>query len=295
MGAERPTHSFSKQRINNILMELNLKKPLALFDLETTGLSVSNDRLIEISILKVTPEGKEEQRTWRVNPAMPIPAESIKFHGITDEDVANAPLFKEIGHEISQFLQGCDLAGYNVLKFDLPMLVEEFLRHDIPFDISGRSLIDVQNIFMKMEPRTLKGAYRFFCDKELSDAHSAEADTRATYEVLKAQLSRYENADYEDIDGNISQPVVNDMKALHTFSSHHRNADLNGQIIFNDNEQETFNFGKHKGKTVEEVFTKEPAYYNWMMKGDFPLFTKRLITTIKLRMQGKQVSMTVKK
>lgn len=276
-------------------MQLNLKRPLAIFDLETTGLSITSDRLIEISILKVMPDGTEEQKTWRVNPEMPIPEESIRFHGIRDEDVQDAPPFKVIGHDISRFLQGCDLAGYNALKFDVPMLVEEFLRHDIPFDMTHRSLVDVQNIFMKMEPRTLKGAYRFFCQQELTEAHSAAADTRATYEILLAQIERYADSVYEDAAGNQSKPVVNDVDALHQFSSHHRNADLNGQIIFNEQGQETFNFGKHKGKTVEEVFATEPAYYNWMMKGDFPLFTKKLITTIKLRMFGKQVTLTNKR
>lgn len=276
-------------------MKLNLKRPLAFFDLETTGLSITSDKLIEISILKVYPDGNEEQKTWRINPEMPIPEDSIRFHGLTDEDVKDAPTFKEVGHDISRFLQSCDLAGYNALKFDIPMLVEEFLRHDIPFDLSNRNMIDVQNIFMKMEPRTLKGAYRFFCQKELEDAHSAAADTKATYEILQAQLDRYVDAVYEDAAGNQSKPVSNDIDALHRFSSHHRNADLNGQIILNENDQEVFNFGKHKGKTVEEVFTVEPAYYNWMMKGDFPLFTKKLITSIKLRMHGKQVSMTNKK
>lgn len=276
-------------------MQLNLKRPIAFFDLETTGLNIVNDRLIEISILKVHPDGVEEQKNWRVNPQIPIPETSSQFHGITDEDVINKPGFKEVGHEISRFLAGCDLAGYNALKFDVPLLMEEFLRYDISFDLSNRNIVDVQNIFMKMEPRTLKGAYRFFCQKELIDAHSAEADTRATYEILKAQLDLYENAEFEDFAGNKTKPVTNDMKRLHDFSSHHRFADLAGQIIFDENNQEVFNFGKHKGRTVEEVFRKEPSYYDWMMKGEFPLFTKKLITGIKLRMAGKNISFTNKK
>jgi DNA polymerase III subunit epsilon len=276
-------------------MKLNLKRPLAIFDLETTGLSITADHLIEVSILKVYPDGREEQKTWRVNPGMPIPEESKRFHGISDEDVLDAPLFKEIAHELNSFLTGCDLAGYNALKFDIPMLMEEFLRCDIPFDISNRHLVDVQNIFMKMEPRTLKGAYRFFCNKELEDAHSAAADTKATFEILSAQVERYQDTYYEDSTGTKSKPDFNDIKALHEFSSHHRNADLSGQIIFNAENQEVINFGKHKGKTVEEVFAREPSYYDWMMKGDFPLYTKKLITAIKLRMFGKNVSLTNQK
>jgi DNA polymerase-3 subunit epsilon len=276
-------------------MKLNLKRPLAIFDLETTGLSITADRLIEISILKAYPDGREEQKTWRVNPGMPVPEESKKFHGISDEDLKDEPLFKEIAHDLNAFLSGCDLAGYNALKFDIPMLMEEFLRCDIPFDITNRHLVDVQNIFMKMEPRTLKGAYRFFCNKELEDAHSAAADTKATYEILAAQVERYQDSIYEDSSGVKTKPVSNDMKALHDFSTHHRNADLAGQIIYNEDNQEVINFGKHKGRTVEEVFTREPSYYDWMMKGDFPLFTKKLITAIKLRMFGKNVTLTNQK
>lgn len=277
------------------LMQLNLKKPLAFFDIETTGLNITTDRLIEISILKVQPNNTEEQKTWRVNPGVPIPEQSSKIHGIFDKDVEGLPFFRDIAHEVSRFLQSCDLAGYNAIKFDIPVLMEEFLRTDTPFDLANRQLIDVQTIFMKMEPRTLKGAYRFFCQKELEDAHSAQADTYATYEILKAQLDRYQDAMYEDVAGNKSKPVVNDMQALHNFSSHHQNADLAGQIIFNAAGQEVFNFGKHKGRTVTEVFQNEPSYYDWMMKGEFPLFTKKLITSIKLRMFGKNVQLTNKK
>lgn len=273
-------------------MKLHLTRPLALFDIETTGLNVSSDRILEISILKIHLDGGEEQKTWRVNPGIPIPAQSTSFHGITDEDLKNAPYFKEIAKEVSVFLNGCDLAGYNAIKFDIPVLMEEFLRCDVAFDLSNRNLIDVQTIFMKMEPRTLKGAYRFFCNKELQDAHSASADTLATYEILKAQLDKYNNVEYESPSGNVSKPVVNDMKALHEFSSHHRFADLAGQIIYNDKNQEVFNFGKYKGLIVEDVFAKDPSYYDWMSKGEFPLFTKKLITAIRLRMFGKQVTFT---
>ncbi|GAB1418049.1 3'-5' exonuclease [Bacteroidales bacterium] len=273
-------------------MQLHLTRPLAFFDLETTGLNITTDRLIEISILKVYPDGREEQKTWRVNPGMPIPPKSSAIHKITDAEVQNLPLFKEIGRELMQFLHGCDLAGYNALKFDIPVLMEECLRADIPFDLSNRSMIDVQNIFMKMEPRTLKGAYRFFCGKELTDAHSAAADTYATFEILKAQLDRYEFAEYEDQQGNRSVPVINEVSALHAFSSHQRFADLAGQIVLDNTGAEVFNFGKHKGKSVAEVFLNEPSYYDWMMKGEFPLYTKKVITGIRLRMSGKNVQMT---
>jgi DNA polymerase-3 subunit epsilon len=268
-------------------MELNLKRPIAFFDLETTGLNITTDRIIEICILKIHPDKKEEIKTIRVNPEMPIPAESRKFHGINDEDVKDAPTFKEVAKELNNFLNNCDLAGYNALKFDIPLLMEEFLRCDIDFDLKKRKMVDVQNIFMKMEPRTLKGAYRFFCNQELVDAHSAEADTKATYHILMAQLDRYKDSVHEQRNGDISNPIVNDISALHDFSIQQHTADLAGQIIYNDKNQEVFHFGKHKGRLVEEVFTKEPSYYDWMMKGEFPLFTKKLITQIKLRNFGK--------
>ena len=272
-------------------MKLNLKRPLAVFDLETTGLNTTTDRIIEISILKISPNGTEEQRTWRINPEMPIPADSMRFHGITDADVADKPTFKETASDIAKFLTSCDLAGYNALKFDIPLLVEEFLRAGVDFDVKNRRFVDIQNIFMKMEPRTLKGAYRFFCQRELDDAHTAAADTMATYEVLQAMLDRYEDQTYEDVQGNRSKPVVNDIDALHSFSTHHQNADLSGQIVYDAQNREVFNFGKHKGKIVEEVFAVEPSYYDWMMKGQFPLYTKKLITMIKLRMSGKNIKL----
>ncbi len=268
-------------------MQLNLKRPVAFFDLETTGLNTTHDRIVEISILKVNPNGSEEQRTWLLNPEMHISEESASVHGYTDEKVAGQPTFKQMAPEIAEFLTNCDLAGYNILKFDLPMLVEEFLRVGSDFSLKGRDFIDVMNIFMKMEPRTLKGAYRFFCHAELEGAHGAGADTKATYEVLKAMLDRYQGVDYEDSKGVKSQGPVNDMKELSRFSSHHQNADLSGQIIYDAEGKEVFQFGKHKGKRVEDVFRVEPSYYSWMMNGDFPLYTKKLISAIKLRMGGK--------
>lgn len=266
-------------------MELNLKRPIAFFDLETTGLNVAKDRIIEINILKANPNGTTESKTWILNPDYPISPEATDVHGYSNKDLADKPKFKTVAKEISRHLDHCDLAGYNALKFDIPLLVEEFLRADVDFDVKNRKMIDVQNIFMKMEQRTLKAAYRFYCDKELVDAHSAEADTFATFEVLKAQLDKYENTTFTDREGNISIPVKNDMDALHKFSSHNRNADLMGQIIYNKEGKEVFNFGKNRGKTVEEIFTKDPSYYSWIMNADFPLFTKKLVTNIKLRMK----------
>ncbi len=268
-------------------MELNLKRPLAFFDIESTGLNVSKDRIIELCIIKVNPNGTTETKTWLLNPGYPISEEAQKVHGFSEEDVKDKPTFKQVAKDIHRFLANCDLAGYNSNRFDIPMLVEEFLRAGVDFDVENRYFIDVQNIFMKMEPRTLKAAYRFYLQKELENAHSATADVQATYEVLKAQLDRYAQARYTDKEGAVSTPVKNEVEALAKFSTHHRNADLMGQIIYNEKGEEVFNFGKHKGKTVEEVFRREPSYYDWMQKADFPLYTKKLLTKIKLRMHGK--------
>jgi len=268
-------------------MELILNKPIAFFDLETTGIKVATDRIVEISLVKILPSGKQEVYTKRVNPGMPIPPRSTEIHGIADEDVKDAPRFEEIAKEVSNFIGNADLAGYNSNKFDIPLLVEEFLRADVDFDLKGRRFVDVQNIFHKMEPRTLKAAYEFYCKKDLENHHSAEADTFATYEVLKAQLDKYKGAKIKDRNGNITEPIINDIAALSNFSEQHENADLIGHLIFNDKRQEIFNFGKYKGKTVEEVFQKESSYYDWMMKSDFPLSTKKVITAIKLRQFNK--------
>ena len=273
-------------------MELNLKRPIAFFDLETTGLNTAHDRIVEISILKINTNGVKSELSLLLNPEIPITPEASSVHGYTNEMVSDKPTFKEKAREIADFIGNADLAGYNILKFDLPMLVEEFLRVGCDFDVEGRDFIDVMNIFMKMEPRTLKGAYRFFCHAELVGAHGAKADTEATYEVLKAMLDKYDGVAYEDSKGVKSQGPVNDMKALSRFSAHHQNADLCGQIIYDAEGKPVFQFGKHKGKRVEDVFrTIDRNYYDWMMSSDFPLYTKRLITKIKLEMGGKKTQL----
>ncbi|MBN1253317.1 MAG: 3'-5' exonuclease [Bacteroidales bacterium] len=252
-------------------MELNLSKPIAFFDLETTGINIAKDRIVEISILRIMPEGKKESKTWVINPTIPIPEKVSKIHGIYDKDVKDKPTFADVGREINSFLENCDLGGYNSNKFDVPLLLEEFLRADIDFDIKKRKLVDSQVIFFKMEPRTLSAAYKFYCGKDLENAHTAEADVNATYEVLKAQIEKYEE-------------LTNDINQVSKFSHQVKSADFAGMIIFNDKKQETFNFGKHKGKTVEEIFNKEPGYYSWIMNADFPLYTKKVLTSVKLRM-----------
>lgn len=252
-------------------MDLNLKNPLVFFDLETTGLNTTRDRIIEVSLLKVYPNGKEEMKTRRLNPEMPIPPESTAIHGITDEDVKDCPTFKQIAKSLADQLEGCDLAGFNSSRFDVPMLAEEFLRAGVDFDMSRRKFIDVQIIYHRREPRTLEAAYAFYCNKQLDNAHSAESDTRATYEVLKSQLDHYPD-------------LVNDIDALSKeYSSFNDNVDLAGRMIYDEKGVEVFNFGKHKGKPVEEVLKNEPSYYAWMMDGDFPLNTKQVLTKIRLR------------
>jgi DNA polymerase-3 subunit epsilon len=273
-------------------MKLNLKRPLAFFDLEATGTNVGADRIVEISIIKLHPPNgsQEEVRTWRINPGMPIPLESSLIHGIYDDDVKKEPFFKEVASLIARFIGNSDLAGYNSNKFDIPMLMEEFLRAGVPFDIENRHFVDVQNIFHQMEQRTLKAAYKFYCEKDIINAHSAEADTRATMEVLLAQLAKYEKTPWEDKKGNVMYPVMNDIEALHQFTNLNRPVDFAGRMIFNDEGHEIFNFGKHKGKTVEEVFKIEPSYYSWMMNGDFPLYTKRKLEEIYTRWSAKKAA-----
>jgi len=264
-------------------MNLNLTRPLAVFDLETTGTNIAGDRIVEVAVLKINPDQTQELLNQRINPEMHIPEEASMIHGITDDDVAGSPTFIAFAPVLEKFMAGCDLSGYNAIRFDIPILVEEFLRAGIDFDLRDRYIVDVQNIFHKMEPRTLKAAYKFYCQKELIDNHNAQADTMATYEVFKAQLDRYQDVPYTDADGMVSTPVINDVKALSDFSYYTRNVDLVGHIVFNEHQQEVFNFGKYKGRPVEEVFRKEPAYYDWMMKSQFPLSTKRVIKAIRLR------------
>jgi DNA polymerase-3 subunit epsilon len=262
-----------------------LKRPLAFFDLETTGINVIHDRIVEIAIVKAMPDGSLLTKAMKINPGREIPLESSLIHGIYDDDVKSAPNFKQVAKQVSQFLEGCDLSGYNIIKFDVPMLVEEFLRADVDFSVENRKLIDSQKIFHLMEPRTLSAAYRFYCNKELENAHSAEADTLASYHVLNAQIERYENQAIKDEKGNFYVPVKNDIDVLHEITNQ-KMVDLAGRMIFNKQGVEVFNFGKHKDKSVTEVLQKEPAYYDWMMNGDFPLDTKRKLTEIRMRNFG---------
>ena len=269
-------------------MKLNLIRPLAFFDLETTGINVGSDRIVEIAILKAMPDGSELVKTLRVHPDMPIPLQSSLIHGIYDKDIADAPKFNEVAAEIAEFIGDADLAGYNSNRFDIPVLLEEFLRAGVDFDMNGRRFVDVQNVFHQMEQRTLRAAYKFYCDQDIINAHSAEADIKATYHVLLAQLDRYENVDFEDKQGNISQPVKNDVDALHAFTNMNKPVDFAGRMVFNENGEEVFNFGKHKNKTVEQVFDTEPSYYAWMKQGDFPLYTKKKLEEIWTRWNKKK-------
>ena len=251
-------------------MKLHLKNPLVFFDLETTGTNIVSDRVVEISYLKIATNGEEEGKTRRINPEMPIPPQSTAIHGITDDDVKTAPTFKMIAKSLATQIEGCDLAGYNSNRFDIPLLAEEFLRADVDIDLMRRKFIDVQNIFHKKEQRTLAAAYKFYCEKELENAHTAEADTQATYEILQAQLDRYPD-------------LTNDVAFLSEYSSYNNYADFAGRIIYNEKKQEVFNFGKYKGRLVEDVFQEDPGYYGWILQGDFALHTKKVLTAIKLR------------
>lgn len=255
-------------------MELNLKRPMVIFDLETTGINITTDRIVEITLLRIETNGKESEKTFLVNPSVPIPAFATEIHGISDEDVKDKPLFKEIAKNVASVFEGADIAGFNSNKFDIPLLAEEFLRAEVDFDMRNRKFVDVQVIFHKMEQRNLAAAYKFYCKKELVDAHSSKADTLATYEILKAQLDVY-----PDIPKTIPE--------LSEFSSQNRTVDLAGQIIYNDKDVEVFNFGKYKGMAVEDVFIKDPGYYGWMLNSQFPLYTKKVLTEIKLRMKNK--------
>lgn len=251
-------------------MKLNLKNPIVFFDLETTGINVSSDRIVEITYLRVEPNGNKTSKTLRINPQMHIPEQASAVHGIYDQDVADCPAFRQVAASIAKDIEGCDLAGYNSINFDIPLLVEEFLRADVDIDLKRRKFVDVMVIFYKQEPRNLSAAYKFYCGKDLSNAHSSEADTMATLEILEAQLCRYGD-------------LENTIDFLSEYSSHNKNVDYAGRIIYDDKKREIFNFGKYKGMLVVEVFRRDPSYYQWMMNGDFPLYTKKVITRLKLQ------------
>lgn len=251
-------------------MKLNLKNPIVFFDLETTGLDIANDRIVEIAYIKVYPNGNEESFTYRINPGMPIPADATAVHGITDEDVKDCPTFKEMAKKIAADFKGADLAGYNSARFDLPMLAEEFLRADVDIDLSTRKMVDVQTIFHKKEQRTLSAAYKFYCKADLTDAHAAMADTQATYEILKAQLDVYPD-------------LKNDMSFLADYTCTSKNVDFAGRIVYNDKGVEVINFGKYKGQPVADVLQNDPGYYGWIMGADFPLTTKQAFTRLLLK------------
>ena len=258
-------------------MEIKLSKPICFFDLETTGIDITKDRIVEISILKVYPNGNKESKTWLVNPTIPIPKAASDVHGITDERVAGEPTFKELAKQIHNMIKDSDLAGYNSDRFDIPLLAEEMLRAEVDFDLGNRVSVDVQTIFHKMEQRTLSAAYKFYCGKDLIDAHPASADTNATYEILKAQLDRYDS-------------LENNIKKLSEFTYRKQIADFAGFIGYNEKGEEIFTFGKHKGKRVEDIFDEEPGYFGWLLGADFPLYTKKILTAIKLR----KLSATIK-
>lgn len=263
-------------------MYLHLKNPLIFFDLETTGTNISRDKIVEIATVKVFPNGEKITHVQLVNPLIPIPAEVSLIHGITDEDVKNAPPFKNIAKELARFFEGCDLAGFNIIKFDVPLLVEEFLRAGIDFEISNKKLLDAQKIFHLMEKRNLASAYKFYCHKDLEDAHSALADTVATAEVFEEQIKKYEGEEVKDLKGNVIGKIENEMSAIHHITNQNM-VDLAGRMIYNEKDEEIFNFGKHKGKRVLDVLKIEPTYYDWILNSDFPLDTKRKLTQIKLR------------
>lgn len=256
------------------MANLKLKNPIIFFDLETTGINISADRIVEISYLKIKPNGEEITKTRKINPEMHIPEQSTAIHGISDEDVKDCPTFKQIARSLATDIEGCDLAGFNSNRFDIPLLAEEFLRAGIDIDLNKRKFIDVQTIFHKKEQRTLSAAYVFYCGKNLDDAHSAEADTKATYEVLKSQLDKYDD-------------LENDVDFLSKFSSFTKNVDFAGRFVYDENGQEIINFGKYKGRKLIDVLTSDPSYYNWMMSGDFTLDTKKVLTNLRLQMAKK--------
>lgn len=253
-------------------MKLKLRRPLVIFDLETTGTNITHDRIVEISLIKVFPDGSTDTKTRRINPGMPIPAEATAVHHITDADVANEPMFKQVAKSLAKIFEGCDIAGFNSNRFDIPMLDQEFQRADVDFDFSRARFVDVQTIFHKKEPRNLVAAYRFYCGKDLENAHSATADTQATYEVLLAQLEHYDD-------------LPDEVEALSQFSSNNRNVDFMGRLIYDDQNREVINFGRYKGQLAEEVLRRDPGYFSWIDSGDFPDNTKRAFRKIYMRVK----------
>jgi DNA polymerase III subunit epsilon len=270
-------------------MKLNLKKPLAFFDLETTGTDVAKDRIVEIAVVKMMPDGQVHtlpvkegsENRMLINPGVPIPVEASMVHGIYDADVSGKPQFHHVAKDLFLFLHDCDLGGFNSNKFDIPLLAEEFLRAGIDFSLEGRNLVDVQVIFHLMEPRSLKAAYKFYCGKNLEGAHEALADARATKEVFEAMMERYQGVEIEDRNGALYAPVVNDMEKIHSLSERRKKADLAGHIVYNDANEIVFNFGKYRGEKVVDILQRDPGYYSWMQNADFPLYTKKVLTDIR--------------
>lgn len=261
-------------------MELKLKNPIIFFDLETTGINIAKDRIVEISILKIFPNGNKESKTWLVNPEMEIPKEASDIHGITNEKVVTEPTFNELAKQVSELMKGCDLAGFNSNRFDIPLLAEEMLRAEVNFDMKDRVAIDVQVIFHKKEERTLSAGYKFYCGRDLENAHSAEADTNATYEILKAQLDKYDD-------------LKNDIDYLSEYSKFNKRADFAGFILFDDEGEEIFTFGKYKNHKVKDVLKKDKGYYSWIQNADFPLYTKKVLTEIKENLFPKKKVSTI--
>jgi|694.fasta_scaffold01608_30 DNA polymerase-3 subunit epsilon len=275
-------------------MKLNLKRPIAFFDLETTGTDIGRDRIVEIAVVKMMPDGQVnllpaqsgKDHRLLINPGVPIPIEASLVHGIYDADVANAPVFAEFAPKLFKFIYDCDLGGFNSNRFDIPLLAEEFLRTGIDFSIEGKNLIDVQVIYHLMEQRNLKAAYKFYCGKDLTDAHEALPDTLATVEVFEAMLDKYQHVEIDDGNGNKIRPVQNDMEVVHKLSERRKKADFAGHIVFNDADQPVFNFGKYKNMTVSDVLTRDVGYFSWMMNADFPLYTKKVLKELREKMNG---------
>ncbi len=263
-------------------MYLHLRNPIVFFDLETTGTNISKDRIVEIAAVKLMPDGQKTTLEQKINPLMPIPPEASLIHGIYDDDIKDKPSFKQIAKELARFFEGCDMAGFNIIKFDVPLLVEEFLREGVDFDISNKKILDAQKIFHLMEKRNLTAAYKFYCNKDLADAHSALADTVATLEVFEEQIKKYDGETVFDLKGERIGKIENDMAVIHSLTNQNM-VDLAGRIIMDEQGIEIFNFGKHRGKKVADILQSEPSYYNWILNGDFPLDTKRKLTQIKLK------------